>query len=77
MMRKGVGYYRMCIVYRDVNSRTIKDVYPTPSADIIIDVLRGPRYISKIALKQALLQVPMEKSNKKYTAFYVPGICLV
>ena len=70
MVRKSDETYRMCI---DVNARTIKDAYPTPNADTILDGHRGARYISKIDLKQAFLQVPIEESSKKYTAFSVPG----
>ena len=63
----------MFIVYRDVNARSIKDAYPTPNADTILDGLRGARYISKIDLKQAFLQVPIKESSKKYTAFSMLG----
>ena len=69
IVRKSDDTYRMCIDYRDVNAKTIKD--RAPSLDSILDGLRGARYISKIDLKQAFLQVSMEESSKKYTAFAV------
>ena len=51
MVRKSDGTYHMCIGYRNVNARTIKDAYPTPNADTILEGLRGTRYTSKIDLK--------------------------
>ena len=68
MVKKFDDTYRMCI---DVNAKTIKDAYPASSLDSILDGLRGARCISKIDLKQAFLQVPMEESSKKYTAFAI------
>ena len=41
--------------------------------DSILDKLRKARYLSKIDLKQAYFQVPMDKNSKRYTAFSVPG----
>ena len=73
MVKKSDGTRRMCIHYRDGNARTIKNAYPTPNADTILDGLQGAQYISKIDLKQAFLQVPKKESSKKYTAFSVPG----
>ena len=73
MVRKIDGTYLICIDYRYVSARTIKNPYPIPSSDTILDRLRGARYISKIDLKQAFLQVPIEDISKKYTDFFVPG----
>ena len=65
--------YLMCIDYRTVKERTVKDAYPVGSMDAILDQLGGANYISKIDLKNAYLQVPMAPVSKKYTAFPVPG----
>ena len=63
----------MYINYRDINARAVKDAYPVSSMDAILDKLRGAKYIPKIDLKNAYLQVPMAPYSKKYTAFSVPG----
>ena len=73
LVKKSDGTFRMCIDYRDLNARTAADAYPAPSLETILDSLRGARYISKIDLKSAFLQVPMEEQSKKYTAFSVLG----
>ena len=72
-VRKPDDTYRMCIDYCDVNSPTVRDAYATPSVDTMLDGLRGARYISKIDLKAAFLQVPMEERSKRFTAFSLPG----
>ena len=38
----------MCIGYRRLNKMTIKNAYPLPRADDLIDRLHGPRYFTKI-----------------------------
>ena len=73
LVKKSDGNYGMCIDYRTVNERTVKDAYPVGSMDGILDKLRGAKFISRIDLKNAYLQVPMAQASKKYTAFSVPG----
>ena len=63
----------MCIDYRDLNKKTKRDAYPMPSMDSILDKLRRAKYLSKIDLKAAYHQIPMDPSSKKYTAFAIPG----
>ena len=55
MEKKSDDTYRMCIDYREVNAKTMKDANPSPSLDSILGGLRRARYISKIDLKQAFL----------------------
>ena len=55
LVKKSDGTYRMYIDYRDMNAQTVKDAYPVGSIDVILDKLRGAKYISKIDLKNAYL----------------------
>ena len=64
---------RMCINYRDLNKKTKRDAYPMPSMDSILDKLRRAKYLSKIDLKAAYHQIPMERNSKQNTAFATPG----
>ncbi|CAB0038050.1 unnamed protein product [Trichogramma brassicae] len=50
LVKKSDGGYRMCIDFRDLNARTVKDVYPEANMDIIFDRLRNARFISTIDL---------------------------
>ena len=56
MVRKSDGTYRMCIDYRDVNARTIKDVYPTLNTDAILDGLTIQTDASGMSIAVVLTQ---------------------
>ena len=51
-VRKKDGSLRMCIDYRGLNTRTIRDVYPIPWVDDILDRLTCATVFSKIDLVQ-------------------------
>ena len=72
MVPKDGGELRFCIDYRDVNKVTKEDAYRIPHMDAILDKLRSARFISKIDLKNAYHQVPMDPASKEITAFAVP-----
>lgn len=73
LVRKPDGLIWFCVDYRNLNKLTRKDAYMIPSVDTVLDKLRHAPYITKIDLKEAYFQVPMEESSRKYTAFGVPG----
>ena len=73
MIRKVDNTYRFCVDYQDLNKVTSRGSYPIPNMDSILDKLRRVKYLSKIDLKHAYYQIPMEKASRKYTAFAVPG----
>ena len=69
--------YRMCVDYGDLNKVTEKDAYRLPNLDSALDKLRRAKYLSKIDLSKAFLQVPLEDDSKPYTAFALPGLGLL
>ena len=72
LVNKSDGTYRMCIDYWDLNSRAVEDTYPATSKNAIWNKFYAAKYILKIDLKNAYLQVPMAPASEKYTAFSVP-----
>jgi len=52
---------------------SVKDAYPKPHINYILDQLREARYISSLDLKDAYWQIPLEENSRQYTAFTVPG----
>ena len=73
MARKPDGNYRFCLDFRKLNSVTVKDAYPLPQMNGILDKLRSAKYISKIDLLKGFHQIPLEKNSRDKTAFTVPG----
>ena len=73
MIKKPNGKYRFCLDFIKVNKITKKDLYPIPLMNEILDTLRSDEFISKIDLKSAYLQIPLEENSKPITAFTVPG----
>lgn len=58
---------RMCGDFKvSVNSMLHVDQYPLPRLDDIFAALAGGKHFSKIDLKQAYLQLPVEESSKQY-----------
>lgn len=60
---------KMCIDNRALNKKAIKNRYPIPRIDELIDKLHGARYFSKINLQSRYHQIKMRKENIPKTAF--------
>ncbi|UYV75865.1 hypothetical protein LAZ67_13001600 [Cordylochernes scorpioides] len=67
--RKRDGKYRFCVDYRKLNNVTVKDVYPIPRIDEVMDTLQGSTYFSAIDLRSGYWQVKVEERDKEKTAF--------
>ena len=50
-MKKKDGSMRMCIDYRNLNAVTVKNKYPLPRIDDLLDQLKDAKYFSKIDLR--------------------------
>lgn len=72
MVRKKDGSYRVCVDYRRLNKKVVKDRFPLPLIEDQIDVLAGARIFSTIDMKNGFFHIPVEESSRKYTAFITP-----
>ena len=72
LVAKEDGSSRFCTDYRKVNKVTIKDSYPLPRIDDLIDSVGQARFVSKIDLLKGYYQVGLTERAKLISAFITP-----
>ncbi|XP_023289213.1 uncharacterized protein LOC111674140 [Orussus abietinus] len=71
-VKKKNGTERVCVDYRMVNRKIVKDRYPLPLIEDHLDSLQGAKVFSTLDLKNGFFHVTVDKDSRKYTAFVVP-----
>ena len=66
---KGVKNWRVVVDFRKLNEATVKQVFPIPRMDEILDQLGSSRYFSTLDLASGYHQVEMDKGDREKTAF--------
>lgn len=73
LVKKKNDEYRFCFDGRTLNAITVKDSYPLPRIDSILNRLRNTKYFSSIDLRKAFWQIKLSERSRQKTAFCVPG----
>ena len=63
------GKFRMCFDYRQLNKITVKDKYPLPDAEQVIEQLEGAKYFSQLDLAHGYHQCILAPQDIEKTAF--------
>ncbi|RXN05331.1 Retrovirus-related Pol polyprotein from transposon 412 [Labeo rohita] len=72
LVRKKNGQIRLCVDYRKLNMRTIKDAYALPNIEETFSALSGAKWFSVMDLKSGYYQVEVADEDKHKTAFVCP-----
>ena len=65
------GTMWMCIDYQHLNKVTVKNKYPLPRIDDLLNQLRGAQYFSKIDLRSGYHQLKVRDEDIPKTAFQI------
>jgi hypothetical protein len=69
LVKKKDGEWRLCVDYRRLNAHTVKNRYPMPIFDEIIDELGGAAIFSKLDHRSGYHQIRLKEGDEYKTTF--------
>ena len=61
--------YRFCVDFRKLNAVTVKDTFPVPRTETVLDELCGAGIFTTLDIKSAYFNIELEKDSRPYTSF--------
>ena len=72
LVRRKDGRTCFCVDYRKLNKVTVKDAYPLPRVDDLLDHISGESVFSSLDLASGYWQAPVHPDDREKTSFATP-----